>query len=345
VINQERNKGNPEEAPKPGSGLAGVAKFALAGILIYYLVRRGDIRLGELGAALSAHWMLGLLATLVMVFSYMGQGYRWDVILRDRRIPTPYWQALRYLMIGKFFNLAVPGYFSEDIVRGLYLIRRNTAPRPRVLMTLMADRLVGTMSLFLIGAAGLIVRSVTTKGVTDARLVSLRSLTLLACVSFVGGILIVRRFPAPPSPFRAIAGKLRLLKVLEAAWAELHYYCCSPKLQLKLLGVSLVNHGLMVSSFVIFGYALGMRVALADYCIFVPLGILVTMIPVAPIGLGVGHVAFLTLFRISGSPAGANLFSLYTAVCIVLNLVGGLFYVGLGRPREAPPMAATESAG
>ncbi len=332
---------NQALTPKRGSLLAGLAKFAFAAVLIYFLVRRGDIEPSQLAGALTAHWLLTFLAVVFMILSFMGQGYRWDVILRDRQIHVPYWQALRYLMIGKFFNLAVPGYFSEDIVRALYVIRQNAAPRSRVAMSLLADRLIGTMSLFLVGAAGLMARSLS--GVRgDTRLTSLRTLTLVVTAGCVLATLIVRRFPEAPGIVRRIAGKVRLLRLLDSVYGEMHYYCCSPRLQLKVLGISLVNHALMVSCFVAFGYSLGMHVRLADYCIFVPLGMLVTMIPVAPVGLGVGHVAFLTLFKIAGSSDGANVFSLYTAVVIALSLVGGLFYVGVGQPT---PRAAAANNG
>lgn len=331
-----------QEPRKRGGWLLSVAKFALAFVLIYFLLRRGDIEPMQLKAALTRYWFLSVLVMVLMALSYMGQAFRWDIILRERDIRVPYFQALRYLMIGKFFNLAVPGYFSEDIVRGLYLIRSNASPRSKVLMSLMADRLVGIMSLFLVCATGLVLRSLSSEA-ADARLVAVRTLSVAATLGAAGVVLMLRRFPDPPALLRALAGRLRLGQAFDSVYHEVHYYCRAGRLQAKLIGVSLVNHTLMVSSFVVFGHALGMRqVTLADYCIFVPLGVLVTMIPIAPIGLGVGHVAFLTLFKIAGSSEGANLFSLYTAVCIILSLLGGLFYLGVGKAKEAPrAMAAS----
>jgi len=321
---------NSDETPRRWGLLVGTAKVALAVAIIVFLVRRGDIDPLQLLVALRSHRVLTLAVVALLSLSYMGQACRWDVILRDRGIPAPYWQALRYLMIGKFFNLAVPGYFSEDIVRGLYLVRNNAAPRSKVLMSLMVDRLTGVLSLFVVCSLGLVVHYLSV-GAKDAWLASLRTLVLLATAGAVAFVLVVRRFPRPPQSLRSVAGRLRLLRALESAYAELHYYCSTPGLQARVLGISLVNHSLVVACFVLFGYALGLEVSLADYFMFVPLGMLVTMVPIAPVGLGVGHLAFLSLFRMAGSPEGANLFSLFTAVCILVNLSGGLFYVGLGR--------------
>lgn len=330
----------PEEKPKRESPLLTLAKFVLAGLLIYFLVRRGDIDLQQLRTALTAHWALGLAAMAVMGFSGMVQAYRWDVILRDRQVRVSYWQALRYLMIGKFFSLVVPGYLSEDIVRALYLIRLNAASRSRVLMSLMADRTMGIMTLFLVVASSLMVRTLGAAH-ADARLISLRTFTALALAAFVAFLLVVRRFPQPPSLLRSVAAPLRLARLLDAAYAELHYYCCAPLLQMRLLLVSLLNYALLILSFALLGRSLGMSASWSDYSIFVPLGSLVTMIPIAPIGLGVGQVAFLALFKMAGSNEGANLFSLSLAFGIPLNLLGGLFYLGVGRERPARMMSTS----
>ena len=329
-----------EERRRTGAVLLGIAKVALAALIIVILLRRGEIQPGQLKAALTSHPLLFLLVAAMMTLSYMGQGYRWTVVLRDRANPAPYWQAFRYLMIGKFFNLAVPGYFSEDIVRGLYLVRNNAASRSKVFMSLIVDRFVGIVSLFIVCSGGLGVGYVFGRpgeAHDDLRLAALRTLVVLITVACIAAVLLLRLVPRPPQFLRSLAARLRLLHALDSSHAELHYYCCTGKLQAKMLGISLVNHTLVVLSFLVLGGALGVSsVRLADYCVFVPLGLLVTMVPIAPVGLGVGHLAFLSLFRIAGSPEGANLFSLFTAVCILLNLSGGLFYLGLGKPIGKP---------
>jgi uncharacterized membrane protein YbhN (UPF0104 family) len=327
-----------EEGRRRGGWLLGLAKVALAALIIYILLRRGDIQPAQLRSALGSHPLLTVLVFVLMTLSYMGQGYRWDVILRDRSVPASYWQAFRYLMIGKFFNLAIPGYFSEDIVRGVYLARTSGAPRSKVFMSLMVDRFVGIISLFMVCSGGLAMRLLWGRpgdGHDDLRLAALRTMVVLITGGCVALVLVLRLVPRPPAPLRSLAARWRLLQALDSAHTELHYYCCTGRLQLKMLGISLVNHSLMVLSFVAFGYALGISsVSIADYCVFVPLGMLITMIPIAPVGLGVGHLAFLSLFRMAGSPEGANLFSLFTAVCILINLSGGLFYLGIGKSVE-----------
>jgi len=64
-----------------------------------------------------------------------------------------------------------------------------------------------------------------------------------------------------------------------------------------------------------------------SYFLLVPLGLLLTAIPVSPAGLGVGQVAFLALFHWVGTSQGANLFTLYMASYVVINLTGALLYL------------------
>ena len=313
------------ERPTGRGLLVGAAKFALAGVILYVLFRRGEIHLGQLGAALS-HWWIPLLVVVLTAVSYFGQAFRWVLLLRSRDIHVRHWDAFRYLMIGKFFNLAVPGYFSEDFVRGLYLIRGRNGSRSKVVVSLVVDRVTGVFVLLLISVAGLLLRPST---LDDPRLGTMLGMSLAGIAAIFALVLFLRLCPQPHELLRRGAERLRLHVAVDKVYAEARHYAVNLRLQAVTIAISLFNQGLMVACFGFFGQTLGMTgVHAADYLIFVPLGVLATMLPVAPLGLGVGHVAFLTLFKLAGSGEGANLFSLYTAVVILLSLTGGLFYLG-----------------
>ena len=99
------------------------------------------------------------------------------------------------------------------------------------------------------------------------------------------------------------------------------------KLIANIVGISFLTQGAGIASFVLFGMALKVRLPLAAYLTLVPLGLMVTAIPIAPAGLGVGQVAFLSLFRMLGVYQGANLFTLYMASYVMINLSGAFLYV------------------
>lgn len=321
------------EQARPGARgvLVGLAKFALAGVIIYVLLRRGEIHLGQLAAAL-AHWWIALLVIALTVVAFFGQAFRWVLLLRSRSVQVTLWDAFRYLMMGKFFNLAVPGYFSEDFVRGLYLIRGGNGSRSQVVTSLVVDRVTGIFSLLLLCVAGLLLRPAMLE---DPRLSTMMGICLAGLAGTFAVVLFLRLRAQAPEWLRRAAERFRLQIAVDKVYAEARHYALSLRLQAVTIAISLFNQGLMVWSFALFGETLHMySVHAIDYLVFVPLGILATMLPVAPVGLGVGHVAFLTLMKLAGSREGANLFSLYTAVVILLSLSGGLFYLGnRRRPR------------
>jgi hypothetical protein len=58
-----------------------------------------------------------------------------------------------------------------------------------------------------------------------------------------------------------------------------------------------------------------------------PLGVMTTALPLAPGGLGVGHVAFDKLFSLVGMSGGANVFNVMVLVQLALNLTGFVPYL------------------
>lgn len=94
------------------------------------------------------------------------------------------------------------------------------------------------------------------------------------------------------------------------------------------LALSCVIHTLAASSCMIFFKVLD-GAAIDPWGIFVvvPLGLLVTAVPVAPAGVGTGHAAFSWLFLLLGSSAGANIFSLFVVFQLFVGAIGGWVYL------------------
>ncbi|NJL26057.1 MAG: hypothetical protein HC902_13410 [Calothrix sp. SM1_5_4] len=69
----------------------------------------------------------------------------------------------------------------------------------------------------------------------------------------------------------------------------------------------------------------------------VPMGFLVTAIPIAPAGIGVGQVAFHYLFQIylqKPTQFGATAITAYQLSMVFWAMVGALFYLRRSKPRE-----------
>lgn len=71
-----------------------------------------------------------------------------------------------------------------------------------------------------------------------------------------------------------------------------------------------------------------------------PLGMLTAALPIAPGGLGVGHVAFEQLFNMIGITGGANTFNLFVLSLLALNLIGVVPYLRMKKRHQEIPNPA-----
>ena len=309
----------------PKALLTALAKFAVAGIILYWLYHKGAIQTARLAAALE-HWPTFVAVVGITLFAYWSQGLRWLALMKARGIELSIWNAFYYLMEGKFFNLIIPGYFSEDFIRGLYAIRTHKHSRPKVVASLLVDRSSGVFTMLLFGGAGLLLRPAM---LTDSRLAGLLAVCLAGIAATLLGVVLLRILKRPPEFVFKLALRLHLHVAIDKMYAEARFYATNLPLLFLAVAYTLANQALMIWCFYLLGGMLGMsNLTAVDFMIFTPCGLLATILPISPVGLGVGQVAFLSLFRLAGSEQGANLFSLYTLVVVLTSILGGAFYLG-----------------
>ena len=312
-------------------------KFGLAAGVIVYLIFHGDIAWEPLRASLS-EWRYSIPAFLILAATPLGQFWRWQMLLRGGGVVLPNSEVFSYLMISKFFNMAFPGYVSGDILRGFYVFRRTTAEPIRK-----AEM------------AGETLKAVPQTVVVYCQLGLLGSLwhplpprmvwavAAVAGSGVAGTILlfsIAYWLPQTPAILLRLSRRIHCDESLSFLHGVTHYYVRNLKLIGNILAISFLTQGAGLASFILFGWALKVQIPLIAYLILVPLGLMVTAIPVTPAGLGVGQVAFLSLFHTVGTSQGANLFTLYAASFVLINLSGAFLYLSSQIPSLLPPAAS-----
>src|SRR5690606_26991097 len=104
---------------------------------------------------------------------------------------------------------------------------------------------------------------------------------------------------------------------------------------MRVLGISALIHTLVCTACFLFAQALGEgQIPPFPVFVIVPLGLLVTAVPIMPAGIGTGHAAFGWLFHFLGSLRGADVFSLFVLSQLLGGSIGGLIYLRF-RTREA----------
>jgi uncharacterized protein (TIRG00374 family) len=276
---------------------------------------------------------------------------RWYVLVRVVKLPFRMADAMRLGAIGFFYNTFLPGAVGGDAVKAWFLAKEH-ARRTVAVATVVMDRVIALWALVwmvaLLGAGfwlgGLL------EGPGSDQCVKI----VIASWVIVGVSVLVWALLGLLSHERAekFAGRLsRLPKVGHSAaefWRATWMYRCHPVGVLVVLGLSWVGHvGFVLlfyfSALTLFSPDSGQTVpTLIQHFLIVPIGMVISAVPLFPGGAGIGEAGFGGLYGWLGCTAAAGV--LGSLVQRVVNwgigLLGGLVYL---RMRSTIPAEATHT--
>ncbi len=301
--------------------------FAL-GLTVWIFARSDPGRVASALAHVSWMWILAAVALVIADRALMA--YRWLALL-DPLHPhhrPPFLAVLRIFFISTFLGSFLPASVGTDSVRAWSLVQLGV-PGAQSVASVLMDRLLGVVAILLTAAAGLALAPDVWRAF--AWPLTGVGLACLAALAFVFSDTIdraVRRVidRLPPGRLSRAAGRL-----MDA----LHAYRPHHRMLAGVLGASVGVQVLRVLQAWLLGLSLGMTTPLLTYLAFIPVVLLVILLPVTVNGLGVGNWAFVVLFARAGvaDATALALSVLFLALGIVGNLPGGLLYAV--RPRKA----------
>jgi uncharacterized membrane protein YbhN (UPF0104 family) len=253
---------------------------------------------------------------------------RWWRLLGVAGCSTGWWDSLRLNFIGLFFNLVMPGLTGGDVVKMGAVALENPGRRLEAALSALVDRVLGLLVLLVL-AAGVILAS-------GARFAELqRPVLLLLGAGVAGGVV----YLAPPLR-RALGwewlrahpkfgAKLRLLD------DALLVYSRRPGELFGCALLSLANHCGVIVGVWMLGLAYGVRsdeVSLAQYFVIVPVASMVSAIPIAPAGWGLGEAIYQYLFELAGASGalGVAVSVTFRLTQMLVGCAGGLFLLAPG---------------
>jgi uncharacterized protein (TIRG00374 family) len=320
-------------------------KIAFVLGLLYFLSRKGFLSARETSRAL-ANWRDSLPAFGAMLASAVLGAVRWQLLLRAQGIHLSGGRVTQLTLIGSFFNIALPGAVSGDLVKAFYVGKEVEGQRARSFGSILFDRVAGLSALILISAAALVAgfgQFAHSAVMTGTRVFIVTG--ALCLLVFYGYLFLVRERHDPVLRLlRAAVGKIPRAKSLAEIYVGLRHYHHHRLIVVQVLAISVVIQLLAGWACWQFAAALGeTELPLLALYVIVPLGLLVTAVPVAPAGVGTGHAAFLFLFGLVGSQRGADVFTLFALCNIVVGAIGGVVYLRF-RSREPEPRLETAGA-
>ncbi len=331
---------------------AAAGLFLAAGLLLLTLRSTGSNLWADLAAA---HAGLLLLSVVLYGVVIMITVVRWRLLLAVQGIRVPLWSLSRLTLIGVFFNLAIPGAVSGDLVKMGYLTRWSGARRAEGVLTILVDRIIGMLGLFVVASVSVLaalpmllrlgpecrplqmaavtvglgsLAGVIGVGLVECRAALVRHPWIAALVAWGARVL--------PPALTALIG--RLVSALEL-------FRGNRLAMARAMLMAIAVHGLLAVNLWALGRALGEHALRpSHYVITASVANAVAAIPVTPGGLGTRDkttAIFLSAFQAAPPEKAGSIPVALSLVIALWALVGALALVTAPRGARAAAGAAT----
>lgn len=239
--------------------------------------------------------------------------YRWVLLLRASGVAITTAKAADIFLVSSFVGSFLPAGVGADMARA-YSLRNHILEGGEALASVVVDRLLGTLSLGLMGVVGLL--AWTSEASSDWR--ALAIIMVLVLVS-IGAFWLDHAVKAVLAD-RAHATRVGRA-VLRLADAVSRYRDRRTTLAAVFFWSVAIQVIRIVEAYVL-GLGLGLTVPFGYYLLFMPLGLLMLLLPISVSGFGLPQGVFVWLLRPVGVPDEAS-FALSTLI-ILTGLAGNI---------------------
>ncbi|MGY3444330.1 MULTISPECIES: lysylphosphatidylglycerol synthase transmembrane domain-containing protein [unclassified Bradyrhizobium] len=298
--------------------LLSTVKILISAALLYFSLRK--VNLHDLASRIQAESLgwLGLAIAVTFLQIFLGV-LRWREISVECGAPLQTGQAMRYNVIGTFFNQTLPSSIGGDAVR-LWLVARAGAGWRAATYSIFVDRAIGLIALAVVIAAAL---PWSYRLISDFHGWTALLLLDLAALAAGFGFLLIGVLP---------------WSWLKRWWATHHIHACAVITNRVLFSR---QHGLWVATLsiaihvvtVVIGWcvvkSIAAPVTFGEIFQLLPPVMLITMMPISIAGWGVREATMALAFGYAGLIAneGVNISLLFGAVSFVVGVFGGLVWI------------------
>lgn len=283
-------------------GLRWLGQFALAVVIIWYLTYDNRLDLTQFRDVRFSPQNVALLiiAMVCVFFGLVLMTFRLRLFLRLQHFEIPFSQILNLTLIGPLVGIILPGPVGGDLAKAGFLWMKVTSGRGVAIGALVVDRIVGLYSLLLLGALGLLFMFATGHNAPVEPIYLI--LPIGACLGPIF-FLVIRCDFAKSRIFPIIASFLpdRVVAFCE----ECFRYVAVPRLLFLAIFLSILNHGLVLVSFVVAARLIGNSLPISSHLAIDPIAMTINAIPLTPGGIGLTEASFSFLFQMVGSSDGA----------------------------------------
>ena len=289
-------------------------RILLTAAILVYLGSRID--LGEAGRAL-VRLDLGA-AGLVLILLAIDRAlmvWRWILLLRASRTAVSVRSAIRIYLVSSFAGSFLPAGVGADALRA-YSLGRQTAATSEALASVAVDRVLGMLSIVLLGVAGV---AVWTRRV-DPGLWQPTMVLAVLTAGLTGGLFWSDRLlrAVLPGTWRDSRHAGRLLHLADALARYRGRHGALGSVMSLSIGVQVLR---VLEAYVL-GRGIDITVGFSYYLVFMPVGLLMLLLPISISGFGLPQGMIVWMLRPQGVPDPQS-FALSTLI-VLSGLAGNL---------------------
>ena len=302
------------------------ARLVITAAILAYLLRSID-----LGAAVHAMlrvnpWWFAFTLLLVAIDRVV-MAIRWLLLLRAGGVDIRAASALRIFLTSSFVGSFLPAGVGADAARA-YEVASRTSRGSQAVASVGIDRVLGLVAIAILGIAGLAGWAQHVEPQLRVRLMAAAALGGAATLAIFWVDKLARA--CLPARWHGTRWGWRVLRLGDAIGA----YRQHPKVLLQVTALSIAVQLVRVFQGYGLGRGLGIQVDLAYYLVFMPVAMLVLLLPVSISGFGLPQAAIVWLLRPVGVPDAESLAlsTLLIVIGIIGNLPGALLYAVRKKP-------------
>ncbi len=275
----------------------------------------------------NANIFLLLIASLLNLTERFELTFKWNLLLKVRNISVKFGRLFLINAIGSFLGIFLPSSLGTDVVRGYYLVKDNSEKSVSI-SSVFVDRVLGMFSLLTFGVVSVFFAG----DLIDKFNIKLYVVALFIIV-FIGFYIFQRTKSVNfiQNLFKRIKNKKIVDNILSLHNSILEYKK-HPKTLLIAFIITLLVQVTRVLTYYFIALAFNIHIPIVYFFLFIPLIMLVMMIPISIGGLGVKEGTFVAFFTLIGmSVNDAVIISFMNSFLDILNtlILGGggyLFY-------------------
>lgn len=275
--------------------------------------------------------------------------YRWMLLLKVQEIQHRVWELIRLTMIGGFFNMALPGSVSGDVIKMIFVAKQTEEKRAEAVLTVILDRTLGLLGLLILAAIMVLFYLPFLLDLKqEYRPIQLAALTVcLVSIGGISGLAIIwfrqtlKRYLGVDRIVKYLKGKLprsiisifiRFMNapILSRLMNAFDLY--RQNLGVIAIGIvlSILIHSCLAAILFLVGTSIGENVLrVSDYFLATQVSSAIAIIPVTPGGIGLRDATiavFLSALHATPEKVGV-LPVIMTLVIVSWQLIGGLVFI------------------